>query len=68
MLCFLVKTSDSGIARWQVHGANCPDVSALLRGGASVEVASAKPPQAIVTDELGATAQDFAIMLCSMER
>jgi hypothetical protein len=68
MLRFLVKTSDSGIARWQVHGANCPDVSALLRGGASVEVASAKAPQAIVADELGTAEQDFAIMLCAVER
>jgi hypothetical protein len=68
MLRFLVRTSDSGIARWQVHGANCPDVSTLLRGGASVEVASAKPPQAIVADELGTAEQDFAIMLCAVER
>jgi hypothetical protein len=73
MLRFLLRTADPALTRWQIHNANCADAFAMLRKGASVEVASAKSARAIVLDELAehhednSSESDFAIMTCCLD-
>ena len=73
MLHFVLRTSDPSLTRWQIHRAQCADALAMLRNGASVEVASKKPAKAIVVDEIaehregGSSGSDFAIMDCCLD-
>jgi hypothetical protein len=66
----LVLTKDPGLTRWQIHTSDCPDVPALIKNGAFVEIVSARSAQALIASEIAlrhgnaCTEQDFAIMPC----
>jgi hypothetical protein len=68
----LVLTTDAGLTKWEIHRAECPDVSTKLRSGAFVEVVSADSAEHFVKTELQLISADvpdkpYIIMPCCQD-